>query len=181
MRHFVLIFLLIFSLKTSAQEYFKLSVTDFQGTPDAKVSFLAYTQWRLNYRFNIKVLNETYTPEFMVVLKLDKEASWIKTNEIKKDRLAYVLNHEQGHFKIGAIAKKELLQQFKAFTYSKNYKAEADSIFQKLAMKYKSIEQQYDKEIHAAKDEQQQKKWHAYLEESFNQNFTADVNLINKQ
>ncbi|MFC6100291.1 DUF922 domain-containing protein [Olivibacter domesticus] len=175
MRHSILIFLLIFSLKTSAQEYFKLSITDFQGTPDAKVSFLAYTQWRLNYRFNITVLNKTYTPEFKVVLMLDKDASWIKTNEIKKERLAYVLNHEQGHFKIGAIAKKELLQQFQAFTYSKNYKAEADSIFQKVVTKYKTIEQQYDKEIHAAKDTVQQYKWDAYLEESFHKKFVTDV------
>ena len=158
------------------QEYFKLSITDFQGTPDAKVSFLAHTQWRLNYRFNIKVLNETYTPEFIVVLKLDKEASWIKTNEIKKERLAYILNHEQGHFKIDAIAKKELLKQFQAFTYSKNYKAEADSIFQKVVMKYKTIEHQYDKEIHAAKDTVLQQKWDAYFEQSYRNDFAADLN-----
>lgn len=104
---FVIVLLLGLS-PVYAQGYRKLSSNDFQGKPKSNDPYLSYTKLRIGYSSTATKRDGNYLLTFHVYLDINKAESWMKFDKISNQKtFIALLNHEQGHFKIGALMQQE--------------------------------------------------------------------------
>lgn len=150
-----------------AQGYRKLNAEDFRGKPETNDRYLSYTKLRIGYSSTATKKGSNYSLTFHVYLDINKAESWMKFDKINsRETFVALLNHEQGHFKIGALMQQELMQRLKAKRYSSHYKQEAATIFNKVATKYHLLQLQYDKETRHMMNIEKQKQWDEKLNSS---------------
>lgn len=146
-------------------------------------SFAAKTTFTYNSSFNFrknKNITELYLSyEFI----FDKENSWVKKEFLKtadasaKEKL---LNHEKGHYIIGLIGFSKMQQALSAYTFSKRFKPEADSILHALRNEVDSLNKQYDLETDHSKIEPAQLAWEKSLMETLNTYYKGEPQLMLK-
>jgi hypothetical protein len=125
--------------------------TDFLGAPDASSSFSAVTAvstpWSSDSNGNVTVS-----------LDVDRQASWVKAGS-KTD--ATLLQHEQGHFDIAALAVRQV--------YNDPTVANASSILGfrdstgDHAGRIEALQNLYDQEVNHGLNQDMQNKWNAEL------------------
>lgn len=168
-QHYPTILCLLWLLLTApiavAQGYRQLTEEDFQGAPDINDPYLSHTKLRIGYRSSTFQKGNVFQIKFEVYLDINQKESWMKFDKIKNQRtLTALLNHEQGHFKIGALMQQELIQKLNNKKYSKHYKQEAATIFDRIARKYELLQHQYDQETKHMMDRDQQQLWDKKLD-----------------
>lgn len=157
--------------KAHAQGYRQLTKSDFQGKPDENDPFVSQVKLRIGYHSTIVKKGNTYRVTFQVFLDVNQKESWIKFAKIKsREALAEVLNHEQGHFKIGLLMQRELIERLNARKYTKHYKQEAATLFNRIADKYQAIQLRYDAETTHMMNRKQQAVWDANLNQAIQNN-----------
>lgn len=164
---FLMLIMLCHSKKACAQGYRQLTISDFQGPPDPKDPFVSHVKLRIGYQSTTLKQGNSYQVTFHVYLDVNKKESWIKHNKINtKAVLAEVLNHEQGHFKIGLLMQHELISRLNARKYSSHYKQEAATLFSKISNKYQAMQLQYDAETEHMMNREQQTIWDKKLNQA---------------
>ncbi|WP_134091341.1 DUF922 domain-containing protein [Olivibacter sp. XZL3] len=169
----LLLFTMLFgdSSKAYAQGYRQLTKSDFQGKPDEKDPFVSQVKLRIGYQSTIVKKDNSYRVTFQVFLDVNQKESWIKFDKIKSpEALAEVLNHEQGHFKIGLLMQRELIKRLNARKYTSHYKQEAATLFNRVADKYQAIQLRYDAETTHMMNRKQQSIWDANLNQALQSN-----------
>lgn len=161
------------------QGYRALTIEDFKGEPTLPKPFLAQTQWRIGYSYQVKKVNGSFKLDFVVNLKLDEKASWIKKNNIRNlEHMKELLLHEQRHFQIGAIMQKDLVRTLRSYAYTENYKQEANQLFNQLLENYKRIELRYDSETRHMLDRVNQDRWNILIEKAYQDGYLKENEII---
>jgi len=161
----ILLLFVFFAFNCYSQQYRKLTLDDFIGQVEENSSRDAYTSWRVSYRYKPSQQQNKY--DFLVTLHFMSEKSWLRRDETTSSSyLQELLNHEQGHFAIGALMQQEVRRVLSEYTYTKNFKMEIDSLFREVAEKYKKMEINYDKETNHMKNKIAQLKWNSLFQKS---------------
>lgn len=153
-----------------AQGYRKLNPNDFQGRPKLNDPYLSHTKLRIGYSSTTIKRDGNYLLTFHVYLDINKAESWMNFDKISNQKtFIALLNHEQGHFKIGALMQQELMHRLNTKRYSSHYKQEAATIFNKVAAKYHLLQIQYDQETRHMMDIEKQGQWDEKLDKSLSE------------
>jgi len=141
-----------------------LQWADFIGTPDNSSPYMAHTAWKTNVRFGgVRFEGEKAILQgFEMTLELDAKNSWVKKGKESPD----LLKHEQGHFDVGILYMREVLQTIGQASFSRaGYKEEFQKIIKDLHQKYVEIGKQYDVETNHSIKKDEQEKWNVYFGE----------------
>jgi hypothetical protein len=144
-----------------------LTWNDFKGEPDMHSYHDALTFWNIDYGLkNIALKGDTIRiGSFSVTLSLDNNKCWIKPQK-QSDRL---LKHEQGHFDLGLICQREIINTMNNTVFLKaDFQQKINSIFSSILNKYQSLGQQYDKETNHSINQQSQDTWNAFFDKELN-------------
>jgi len=139
-----------------------LTWDDFSGKPDKQSEHAANTAWKVNYSYTGLVFNgdSAKLKGLSITLGFDTEHSWIKEGKAT----ANLLKHEQGHFDIGLLCLKEMVEQLNNVSFAKlNAGQKAQDLFNKILAKYTQINRQYDDETDHSKKKEGQEKWDRYF------------------
>ena len=97
-----------------AQGYHQLTPSDFMGIPKPRVTgHVAYTNCTIDFKYRAYRDNDgSYRLYATVQLILNRDRCWLDTRNINsKPMMDEVLNHEQGHYLIGALCVLEFLRR----------------------------------------------------------------------
>lgn len=169
---FAIAFLLL-SAQLSAQKIFVngqegnrlLEWKDFEGKPDASSAFYALTWWTLGYRYDNVTFkgNEAVLENMQVKLEFDGKKSWRKKGK-ETDAL---LQHEQGHFNIGILCLREIMESIdKAKLRKDNYNEVIKNIFSESLKKYHTLDAVYDRETNHSSITAEQERWNLFINSS---------------
>ena len=176
---FFFICFILTSTLSYAQGYRLLTADDFKGQPTLPDPFLAQTQWRIGFSYQVKKINGNFKLDFVVNLKLNDAASWIKKNSVRSpEHMQELLSHEQRHFQIGAIMQKDLLKTLRSYVYTDNYQQEANQLFNQLFENYKRIELKYDRETRHMLDKVNQQRWNTLIEKAYQDGYLRENEII---
>lgn len=161
----IALFLLTISA-ASAQQFHQLTVSDFGGTPRANArGVVAYTNCTIDFKYQASRQNGGYILNAFVRLILNTQKSWLDRSQISSGQLlAEVLKHEQGHYTIAYLEQQEVLREIGKTRFSRNYQYEAMAIFNRIDVKYKQLNADYDEDTQHMTDRMQQHSWDAYFE-----------------
>lgn len=172
-------FILSSTTLSYGQDYRLLTVEDFKGEPTLPEPFLAQTQWRIGFSYQVNKVNGNFKLDFIVNLKLNDTASWIKKKSLRSsEHLQELLSHEQRHFQIGAIMQKDLLKTLRSYVYTDNYQQEVNQLFNQLFENYKRIELKYDRETRHMLDEVNQQRWNTLIEKAYQDGYLREDEII---
>ena len=109
---------------------------DFPGEVDERLPWSAHIFWSIEYRIT------DYDKRRVEVLLVISKRSWVRA-ERKCDHL---LNHEQGHYLIGALCVLEFLRRIDAKKKSSHERFDdlVAQTFDRTIKEYLEIERQYD-------------------------------------
>ena len=176
LKSFVTILITAASLNLAAQKVIingaegnrPLQWKDFTGRADNSSSFFAYTRWKSNFKFGPMQAkgDSVMVSGFEITIELDPEKSWVK----KEKATDNLLLHEQGHFNIGLIYMKDLLQKVPATTFSRaRFQQEIKAILDDTNKRYNEMSQQYDNESGHSKNKDEQERWNAIFSKALAQ------------
>lgn len=135
---------------------------DFTAPVDPNSRFDAWTDWRITYRYSAPDVRDGkayVTASTKLFLRYD---SWVKPDK-KSKRL---LEHEQGHFRIGRLCAREIVATINSTGFSlENYPKEINDIYWAVINKYVEINKQYDRETSHFNDLEGQARWNRKLAE----------------
>ena len=128
----------------------KLTWSDYKASPNPKSDAAATTSTSLSIDYHIKDGQFSYTIR-----------SWFsRTKSWGRNKTAYILSHEQGHFDIAEVYARKLHQRMSAYRFSKHtYQKELDRIYKEVADEKAAVQQQYDRETRHSIDEEKQAEW----------------------
>jgi len=139
-----------------------LTWDDFTGKPDKSSPFDAHTYWNVNYRYKrvVYVSDTAKIEEPVVILELNKNLSWIKPGR----ETPKLLKHEQGHFNIGLLCQKELIDKFKTTTFTRSdFRDKIQLLFKTILDKYTAMGIKYDDETDHGKNPEKQESWNDFF------------------
>ena len=136
--------------------------SDFTGPVDPTSRFSAWTDWRIAYSYPASTIrNEKVYVTVTTKLFLHYD-SWVKP-EKRSQRL---LEHEQGHFRIGRICAREIVSTINSTGFSReNYRKEINDIYWATINKYLEISKEYDSDTKHYNDLEGQARWNKKLAE----------------
>lgn len=140
----------------------KLSWSDFTGKVDDSSPFFAYTYYDIKSKGgNIKIIGDSVNiGNFEVTLELSPNKSWAKKDKVTSE----LLIHEQGHFNLGILAMKEMLDKFRESKFTRsNYNTGLQNIVTEALKKYNNMSVQYDEETNHSDNKQEQMKWNDFF------------------
>ena len=95
-------------------------------------------------------------------MELDPKKSWAIKDEVSDELLV----HEQGHFNIGILCIREIMEKFKQTKFTKsNFSQLLSNLFKSTTNKYSELTLNYDKETDHSKNKVQQAKWNKFFTE----------------
>ncbi|MGB4845510.1 MAG: DUF922 domain-containing protein [Ferruginibacter sp.] len=144
-----------------------LTWNDFSGKPDKKSEHEANTFWKINYSYTgVNFQGDSAKLKGLSVkLELDADQSWIKSGK----ETANLLKHEQGHFDVGLICLKEMIEKLNNSVFHKqDISAKVQNLFSEVLNKYLLMNKQYDKETDHSKKKEEQEKWDQFFAKELN-------------
>jgi len=144
--------------------YRKLSWDDFKGRPNFNKPFSAESALSFTYHTNHSSSgNNNDNVNIKVSYEFDKYKAWVKPGGEDDEGL---LRHEQGHYNIGFLYTKELVNRIKKINLSiDNYEAEIKLMYNKVWSEYKEIDKRYENETNHSLNRSMQDKWNKVIEE----------------
>lgn len=145
-------------------KYRKLSWDDFKGEPDYNNIFSTaeiLTKYTYQTKHSSKG-NKNDAVNIKVIYEIDKYNSWVKPN----GNSDYNLKHEQGHFDIGYIYAKELVNRIKKINLNiDTYKEEIKKVYDKVMSERNEINGRYENETNHAQNNSIQERWNKVIKE----------------
>lgn len=142
----------------------KLKWADFRGTPDPQSNFYASTAYNFSYSFGkiLPVGDSLIISDFEFVLEFDEFKSWV----VKGKETDELLAHEQGHFNLGILNGREVINLIKGAKFTKeNIRTRPGELLQDISKKYSDMSVLYDAETKHSMDKEQQGKWNGFFKE----------------
>ncbi len=128
----------------------KLTWSDYKASPNPKSDAAATTSTSLSIDYHFKEGQFSYTIK-----------SWFsRTRSWGRNKTAYILAHEQGHFDIAEVYARKLHQRMSTYTFNKqHYQKELNRIYKEVADEKAAVQAQYDYETRHSIDEVKQAEW----------------------
>lgn len=157
--------LFVVGYKASAQGFRQLTVDDFRSAPLANGrGVVAYTNCSINFSYQATLSNNIYRLNFNVILTMNRDKSWIDRSRVfSQSLMTEILKHEQGHYNIAYLEQQEVIRAMTRARFTANYKAEAMAIFNRIDVKYKQLNLDYDEDTEHSQNKQQQHSWDVYF------------------
>ncbi len=133
--------------------------SDFKGKVDITSPYSAMSAIGIHYKYNCWSDGIVYKMTFEVSSRFDKTKSWSK----KYLESGYTLKHEQLHFDIAELVSRIFRREVENKTYSKDYKNETISIFNKYMQYLQKLQQKYDEETEHSRNKRKQKEWESFI------------------
>src|SRR5690606_25469948 len=150
---------------------------DFQGTKAPRAEHTAaHISFGISYGYtSIPITRNKHKLAFRTKINLLRDKSWLNRDtyaRLNPQKRQNLLNHEKGHFIIGLIYYKELVQAFNKREYTGNIKRQTRHTFNKINSKMDRYNNEYDKDTKhgSARDKQQQ--WNNRLLKQLNQQYS---------
>jgi hypothetical protein len=139
-----------------------LTWDDFKGEPDNGSAYDASTFWDITY--NIKGISfkgdTAKINKFSVILKLNETFSWRKPAK----QTNILLKHEQGHFDLGLICQREIIDELNnTVLFKTDFKDKIPAIFSATLEKYRLLEKKYDEETDHSNNQPAQDNWNKFI------------------
>ena len=112
-----------------------------------------------NYNYNWRLNANKYILSFTTECYFVPSRSW----SVKSKQTPELLRHEQVHFDIAEFFTRLLLQTLNKQTYTENYKAEIELVYQDIAKKKQAMQDLYDTQTNHSKNEVIQAQWEQYI------------------
>lgn len=171
----IFLILLVFTKISVAQQlkingsnqYRLLTWQDFSGNPDKQSEHAANTAWTINYSYTGLDFNgdSAKLKGLLIVLTLDAAQSWKKAGRETSD----LLKHEQGHFDVGVLCLKALVEQMTNSSFDRRHAGpKAQDMFSKILTTYTEMNRQYDQETNHSKIKEVQEKWNLFFAKELN-------------
>jgi len=144
-----------------------LTWNDFSGKHDKRSEHEANTYWKINYSYaGVNLQGDSAKLKGLTVkLELDADQSWIKPGKETAD----LLKHEQGHFDVGLICLRELVERINNTVFHKrDIAAKVQTLFSEILNKHLLMNKQYDEETDHSKRKKEQEKWDLFFAEELN-------------
>ena len=144
-----------------------LTWNDFSGKPDKKSEHEANTFWKINYSYTGVIFqgDSAKLKGLSVKLELDAGQSWIRPGK----ETTNLLKHEQGHFDVGLICLKEMIEKLNnTLFYKQDISAKVQNLFYEILNKHMLMNKQYDKETDHSKKKEEQEKWNLFFTNELN-------------
>ncbi|WP_372938074.1 DUF922 domain-containing protein [Seonamhaeicola sp.] len=144
----------------SWSESYKLSWTDFKGSPNLQDSAVAVTASGISFGYSIKQTNNEVTNfSTQVHAHFYPEQSWYKP-----DRAGiHVLNHEQLHFDITELHARKLRYEINKLKITNHVKSELKTLQKTINLELKNTQNKYDLETNFSRNIEAQAQWKAYI------------------
>lgn len=139
-----------------------LTWDDFTGNPDKASAYAAHTYWNVNYSYRrVDYIGDTAKiTDPVVTLELNKKLSWVKPGK----ETPGLLKHEQGHFNIGLLCQKELVEQLKKTIFTRSdFRDKIQAVFKTILDKHISMGLKYDEETSHGKNMEKQESWNEFF------------------
>lgn len=140
----------------------KLRWTDFTGTPDDNSPFIAHTWYNIRTKpVRARLVGGAFVVDTVaVVLELDPNRSWAKKDRVTDELLV----HEQGHFDIGILCMREIVETLSKTTFTaSDLRTKLQSVISGTIAKYNDLSAKYDDETSHANNKRVQLKWNDVL------------------
>jgi len=139
----------------------KLMWDDFKGIPHDEDPGDALTYTSNQTHFESYAVGSRFEMESQISCYFIKSKSWVKPGK----QFAYLLNHEQKHFDLAEAGAREFRKRVhEAHFTEKNFRDEIYRIRQEVESKYRSLQQQYDKETDHSRKEEEQLRWNEKID-----------------
>jgi Bacterial protein of unknown function (DUF922) len=135
---------------------------DFTGKPDINTNHEANTYWSLNFSYQgfLYKGDTVQIKGLSVNLVLDQKRSWVKSGK----ETVWLLKHEQGHFDIGLICQKEIIDQLNSTVFHKSELPEKlHAVFNSILNNYRSLSLKYDEETNHSQNHAKQSTWNDFF------------------
>lgn len=174
-KYFCIALLLVLNTLVFAQDIFigginknrPLTWSDFKGTPDATSGHHAFTVWNITYSLSGISLKENTVKigKFLIKLEFDENQSWVKPGK----QTDLLLKHEQGHFNLGLICQREIIQQLNnAVFFKTDFQQKIQNIFSSTLEKYHQLGLKYDAETNHSINQSAQDNWNNFFASQLN-------------
>ena len=136
--------------------------SDFTGQVDPNSRFNAWTDWRISYSYAAPVFRDGKAYVTVSTKLFLRHDSWVKP-ESRSQRL---LEHEQGHFRLGRICAREIVSTINSTPFDRDgYKKDINDLYWATINKYVEINKLYDRETNHHNDLEGQARWNRKLAE----------------
>lgn len=142
----------------------KLKWSDFTGKPDKNSSFAAFTFYNTGWKIKaIRASGDSMLIEgFEMTVELNDKSSWVKMERATPA----LLLHEQGHFNMGILSMREIIDTVKKTKFTQaNVKEKLPKLVADIAKKYRELGELYDRETDHSKNADMQNKWNGFFAE----------------
>jgi hypothetical protein len=133
----------------------RIKWTDFKGKADSKSPFAAMSAVGIRYKYNSWSNGKVYKITFEIFSRFDKTRSWSKSYLQTQG----MLKHEQLHFDISEIVRRDFQKEVETRTFTKDYKNEIAEIFNRHTERLQQLQQRYDEQTMHSKNKVKQKEW----------------------
>lgn len=123
----------------------KLEWSDFKGTPNYDLKWMAHAFWGIGYNYEVTQKQASNKKVAYVIDPIEIKV-WLKRKSWTKKISSHLLNHEQGHYIIGCLCALEFKKQATSAKFSDNYRLEIPRLFEKILRDHILMEKKYDKE-----------------------------------
>lgn len=141
------------------QEGYRLSWKNFEGTPIPHTNFVASTNTGINFGYSYTMTNKQVEVEYSISSFFNPKKSWYLPGEVSQ----HILNHEQTHFDISELHARILRKRMASRKFSKNVKAEIETIYLQVEEQRKAMQRKFDVETDHSRNIKKEIFWEEYV------------------
>ena len=134
---------------------FRLSWSDFRGTPPQSKRIAATTASGISYNYRTSSASGGYVLDFSVDTYFYPEKSWYHKDICD----SVVLNHEQLHFDISELFARKMRRNLSGRVFGDNVRAEVRRIFAEINSQLRDFQNRYDRETDFSRNREAQVAW----------------------
>jgi len=136
--------------------------SDFKGTPDYLLDFVATTNSGMSHAYAIDSNGVLDKSTSSVLAHFYPTFSWYKP----ADTTAAILRHEQSHFDISEIHARKLRKRIQEFQFTANSKEEIKRLYDITEQERRYTQQLFDKETGHSRSKEQERFWARRIKDS---------------
>lgn len=167
---FNILTLLIMANQVSGQSFItkdiiQIDLSFFQGSAPKNSPYASMTFIDYDYQFAVESNSRTGEVKVNLTVNIvpNSAKSYLDVSRVHKNDIDRLVNHEQGHIIIGFIIGKKVEDELNACCYTRNYKEEIRTNYQKLYARYEKIQLEYDRQTRHGANLEAQERWNKKL------------------
>ncbi|HMI05001.1 MAG TPA: DUF922 domain-containing protein [Pedobacter sp.] len=147
------------------KDFMQIDLSFFQGSAPKNSPYASMTFIDYDYQFAVESNSRTGEVKVNLTVNIapNSTKSYLDVSRVHKNDIDRLVNHEQGHIIIGFIIGKKVEDELNACRYTRNYKEEIRTNYQKFYSRYEKIQLEYDKQTRHGANLEAQEHWNKKL------------------